>query len=177
MLLSSLIVVVLTLLLDWITPAVGGNSCGTDQNPYCKGNSALEQLCCPFPNVCYWQNGNGQPACCPAGQNCDGNYPYFTPTPTTTWVTTPTPIVVTTSCTTTTPNVITTTTWNNCHLCGTVTSAVVPVYTTVTANNPQAYTTVNGVIVVNSAPRSDFSTMLTAMLAALSALVCSLFGV
>merc|ERR1712000_480717 len=83
MLLHSLIAVLLKLLLLLLTrsPAsagtttVVGNSCGTDQNPYCAGNSVLEQLCCPYPNVCYWQNRNGDPGCCPAGQWCDGSYP------------------------------------------------------------------------------------------------------
>lgn len=44
--------------------------CNTDQNPYCAGNDQFEQLCCPYPNVCYWQNRNGDPGCCPAGQAC-----------------------------------------------------------------------------------------------------------
>ncbi|KIY01957.1 uncharacterized protein Z520_02095 [Fonsecaea multimorphosa CBS 102226] len=66
--------------------AVAQNSCGTDQNPYCAGDSTFEQLCCPYPDVCYWQNRNGDPGCCPAGQVCDGSSPYYTstlqPTPT-----------------------------------------------------------------------------------------------
>ena len=46
--------------------------CNTDQNPYCKGNSKLESLCCPYPNVCYWADRQGTPACCPAGRSCQG---------------------------------------------------------------------------------------------------------
>ncbi|KIV87011.1 hypothetical protein PV11_02584 [Exophiala sideris] len=172
MVVFSVAVVFLTLPASWIALVEGGNSCGTDQNPSCKGNSAFESLCCPSPNVCYWQN-NGQPGCCPNGESCNGNSPWTTPTttctttPTTTWSTT-------TSCMTTTP----TTTWNNCNECATtVTSQVVPVYTTVTQNAAQAYTTVNGVIYVNAGPKSEFSTILTAMMAGLSALICNIFGV
>ncbi|OAP65046.1 hypothetical protein AYL99_01018 [Fonsecaea erecta] len=61
--------------------ALAANSCGTDQNPYCAGDSTFEQICCPYPNVCYWQNRNGQPGCCPAGQVCDGSSPYYPSTP------------------------------------------------------------------------------------------------
>ncbi|KPI38514.1 uncharacterized protein AB675_4174 [Cyphellophora attinorum] len=44
--------------------------CNTDQNPYCAGNNQFEQLCCPYPNVCYWADRQGTPACCPAGTVC-----------------------------------------------------------------------------------------------------------
>ncbi|KAI1624155.1 hypothetical protein EDD37DRAFT_630323 [Exophiala viscosa] len=169
MVVFTVAVVFLTLLVAWIAPVKGGSSCGTDQNPSCKGNSALESLCCPYPNVCYWQN-NGSPGCCPYGESCNGNSPYTT---TTTCTTTPTTTWSTTTCTTTP-----TTTWNNCNECTTtITSQVVPVTTTVTENAAQAYTTVNGVVYVNAAPRSDFSRILTATMAALSALVCNIFGI
>ena len=56
-------------LLSLILPLVHAQ-CNTDQNPYCRGNDQLEQLCCPYPNVCYWQNRNGDPGCCAAGQVC-----------------------------------------------------------------------------------------------------------
>ncbi len=178
MLLHSLIAVLLKLLLLLLTrsPAsagtttVVGNSCGTDQNPYCAGNSVLEQLCCPYPNVCYWQNRNGDPGCCPAGQWCDGSYPYYSPThnPTTIWVTTPT-----STCTTTTPNVITTTTWNSCQQCVTVTSGVVPV-TTVTQGQPQ--TTANGVIIVNSTAISVAVSVWTPLIGVLLAVMCNVAG-
>lgn len=44
--------------------------CNTNQNPYCQGNGQFEQICCTYPNVCYWSNRNGDPACCPAGTDC-----------------------------------------------------------------------------------------------------------
>lgn len=47
--------------------------CNTDQNPYCAGNSQFEQLCCTYPNICYWSNRNGDPACCQAGSDCRGD--------------------------------------------------------------------------------------------------------
>ena len=55
--------------------------CNTDQNPYCAGNAQFEQLCCPYPNVCYWQNRNGDPGCCPAGQACNGGGGGYVPQP------------------------------------------------------------------------------------------------
>ena len=176
----SVVVVVLTLLAAWIAPVEAGNSCGTDQNPSCKGNSVLEAICCPYPNVCYWQN-NGSPGCCAYGQSCDGSSPNTTPTTTTTCTTTPTTTWgYCNGCATTTNycnECATTTTYCNECATTTVTSQVVPVYTTVTQNAAQAYTTVNGVIYVNAAPKSEFSTILTAMMAAMSALVCNIFGI
>lgn len=54
--------------------------CNTDQNPYCRGNNEFEQLCCPYPSVCYWADRQGTPACCAAGQVClDGGGGYVTP--------------------------------------------------------------------------------------------------
>lgn len=47
--------------------------CNTNQNPYCAGNNQFEQLCCTYPNICYWSNRNGVPACCQAGSDCRGN--------------------------------------------------------------------------------------------------------
>jgi hypothetical protein len=44
--------------------------CNTNQNPYCAGNDDFESLCCPSPNVCYWADRQGTPACCPYGQVC-----------------------------------------------------------------------------------------------------------
>lgn len=44
--------------------------CNTNQNPSCGGNILFMSLCCPSPAVCYWKNRNGEPGCCPAGQNC-----------------------------------------------------------------------------------------------------------
>lgn len=44
--------------------------CNTDQNPYCRGNDDFEAICCTYPNVCYWADREGTPACCPAGSVC-----------------------------------------------------------------------------------------------------------
>lgn len=49
------------------------SQCNTDQNPYCRGNSQFEQLCCTYPNVCYWSDRSGTPACCPAGTDCSSD--------------------------------------------------------------------------------------------------------
>ncbi|EXJ55105.1 hypothetical protein A1O7_08030 [Cladophialophora yegresii CBS 114405] len=76
-----MLLVLLTVLSGLVIQSLSQNSCGTDQNPYCAGNSIFEQLCCPYPNVCYWQNRDGTPGCCPAGQVCDGSSPYSPSTP------------------------------------------------------------------------------------------------
>lgn len=44
--------------------------CRTNENPYCAGNDDFEAICCTYPNVCYWADRQGTPACCPAGQWC-----------------------------------------------------------------------------------------------------------
>src|SRR5256885_16820768 len=49
-----------------------GQSCNTDQNPYCAGNSQFEQLCCPYPAVCYWADRYGAAGCCQPGSICTG---------------------------------------------------------------------------------------------------------
>src|SRR4051794_21736428 len=61
------------LLLYLLVGFVTGQSCNTNQNPYCSGVAQFEVLCCPYPNVCYWEDRDGQAACCPAGQNCNVN--------------------------------------------------------------------------------------------------------
>ncbi|EHY54323.1 hypothetical protein ABEF92_008776 [Exophiala dermatitidis] len=71
--------VLLMLLFTSLVRATAQDDCGTNQNPYCAGNSLLESLCCPYPNVCYWQNRDGAPGCCPQGQVCNGQ-PYNAPT-------------------------------------------------------------------------------------------------
>ncbi|KIW34545.1 uncharacterized protein PV07_01322 [Cladophialophora immunda] len=80
---GSYVFAVIVTLLSALGPrsTAAQNSCGTDQNPYCAGDSTFEQICCPYPNVCYWQNRNGEPGCCPAGQVCDGSSPYYPSTP------------------------------------------------------------------------------------------------
>jgi hypothetical protein len=192
MLVSSVCAVVLTLLAPRVlcsSTVTVANNCGTNQNPYCKGNSVLEQLCCPYPNVCYWENRNGDAACCPAGQVCDGSYPYYTPTTyiSTTPYTTTTTTTPTTWTTTQTGPITITTTENGCQECVTVTSAAGGVYTTVTSAAGQAYTTVtsaagqaystiNGVIVVNPAPRSSVVTLLSDIMAALFACAWAFIG-
>src|SRR5271154_195292 len=54
--------------------------CNTNQNPYCAGNSKFEQLCCPYPAVCYYSNRYGGVGCCQPGQKCYGNGITITPT-------------------------------------------------------------------------------------------------
>ncbi len=176
---------VLVVFLAWLSVVLPStraqNGCGTDQNPYCAGNSVLEQLCCPYPNVCYWQNRDGEPGCCPAGQVCDGSSPYYpptTPVPTTTVhpstitiTPTPTPTLAPTTVTTnpggggviivtTVPNggsTVTTTHDGHCDkACSTVTSYVGGAYSTVTSGVAGVYSTVtSGVAGVVSTVTSD----------------------
>lgn len=47
--------------------------CNTDQNPYCRGNKQFEQLCCTYPDICYWSDRSGTPACCQAGTDCSSD--------------------------------------------------------------------------------------------------------
>ena len=54
--------------------------CNTNQNPHCAGNSKFEQLCCPYPAVCYYSNRYGGVGCCQPGQKCYGNGITITPT-------------------------------------------------------------------------------------------------
>lgn len=76
----------LVLLLFAILPSqVLAQTCNTNQNPTCSGNSKFEALCCPAPNVCYWQNRYEVAGCCPAGQVCgEGNNDGGETEPTTT---------------------------------------------------------------------------------------------
>lgn len=60
----------LTLLILLTIPSLTLAQCNTDQNPYCRGNRQFEAICCPYPNVCYWADRQGTPACCSAGQVC-----------------------------------------------------------------------------------------------------------
>ncbi|KIW99764.1 uncharacterized protein Z518_10692 [Rhinocladiella mackenziei CBS 650.93] len=165
---SNGFVVFLPLLSLLVVTSVSQNSCGTDQNPYCAGNDVFEQLCCPYPNVCYWQNRDGAPGCCPAGQVCDGDTPYYTPvstlqpttitaSPTPTPTSTPAPtsqrtvvstfvggggVVVVTS----QNNVVTTTTDDGNGAYSTVTSNIGSVYSTVTSSVIGVYSTVTSVV-------------------------------
>ncbi|EXJ93738.1 hypothetical protein A1O1_02131, partial [Capronia coronata CBS 617.96] len=177
--------ILLTVLLGIVVLSLAQSNCGTNQNPYCAGNSVFEQLCCPYPDVCYWQNRDGAPGCCPQGQVCNGQA-YNPPTtvhPTTITITsstsetTPTSTLHSTVTTfvnggggvivTTQPSVVTVTTGilgggvystvtsGVVGVYSTVTSAVVGVYSTVTSELGQGYATVSGVL-VGAAPRSQY---------------------
>jgi hypothetical protein len=60
------------LLISFLVSQVRAQSCNTNQNPYCAGNSQFAQLCCPYPAVCYYADRYGAVACCQAGQICRG---------------------------------------------------------------------------------------------------------
>lgn len=150
--LPSLPLVFAAFLLNLATVSRASGPCETDQNPYCAGNAIFEQICCTYPDVCYWANRDGQPGCCPHGQVCDGLAPYSTrstwkaPITTTIRPTTVTTVIEPSTITTyegggavivtiTSQNpVVTVTTQDWCHKnpCDAVTSAVVSVYSTVT---------------------------------------------
>lgn len=183
-----LLLAVALVLFALVSPAISQSPCGTDQNPYCKGNKIFEQICCPSPNVCYWQDRDGTPGCCPAGQVCDGSSPYYpssiTPTVKTSTIH-PSTITITPTQTTngggggviiitTSPNgpsVITITTQPQTTLtgaclggCATVTSVVGGVYSTITQGAGGAYSTVTSVVgggfsTVTSGAASVFSSV------------------
>ncbi len=56
------------------------NNCNTQGNPSCAGDVRFLNICCPSPNVCYFQDRLGTPGCCDAGQIC-GNAGTNPPTP------------------------------------------------------------------------------------------------
>ncbi|EXJ92086.1 hypothetical protein A1O3_00636 [Capronia epimyces CBS 606.96] len=190
--------VLLALLFGLGVLSTAQSNCGTDQNPYCAGNSLLEQLCCPYPNVCYWQDRDGAPGCCPAGQACNGQtyVPPSTIHPTTVTITstsksTPTPTLRSTITSyvnggggvivTSQPSVITVTTDNWASevystvtsgvvgVYSTVTSVVGGVYSTVTSDVGQGFATVSGVL-VSGTPSSHFITILSPVMAVLFSL-------
>jgi hypothetical protein len=159
----SLLSLLLALALS--TSFVAAQNCATDQNPYCKGNKIFEQICCPYPNVCYWQDRSGTPGCCPAGQVCgtNGNNPPVTivPSPAPTITITPTTrtvtqgggngggggiVIITTNAPG--PSTITITTQGVCNGggCSTVTSFVGGVYSTITSDVGGAFSTVTSVV-------------------------------
>ena len=146
--------------------------CNTDQNPYCAGNDQFEQLCCPYPNVCYWQNRNGDPGCCPAGQACidgggsDQPQPQPQPQPVYSTVTTqpqqlstitsyiqqpqPTPaggIVVITEPNSPVASVISEATGGVVGVYSTITSEVGAVFSTITSDVAGAFSTVTAGVV------------------------------
>jgi hypothetical protein len=119
--------------------------CNTDQNPYCAGNSKFEQLCCPYPAVCYYANRYGGVGCCQPGQKCYGNGVTIAPTL----------ILVSTPAITQTvqPTQMTQTiqaTQNGGYSTITVTGGI-PAATVATA---VGYTTTAGVIIANDASRA-----------------------
>jgi len=162
--LSPLSLVPLTILAYLFSISGAQSPCGTDQNPYCAGNDLFEQICCSYPNVCYWANRDGQPACCPYGQVCDGVAPYTTRTtiiaPSTitsirpTTITTAPPLSTITSyvsgggivvvTVTNPPQTITSyiSGWCENGPCQTVTSGVGGVYSTITSGVVGVYSTV-----------------------------------
>lgn len=171
--------------------------CGTDQNPYCAGNALFEQLCCTYPNVCYWANRDGQPACCPYGQVCDGTAPYSTRTTIITPITI-TSIHPTTKTTAPPPSTITsynppstvtsfisgwceggpcsTVTSGAAGVYSTITSGVIGVYSTVTQEIGQAFSSVSGVLVGNAAPRTTKSATGSLIAALLLSIAWNHFG-
>jgi len=60
------------LLLAWCFHIVDGQNCNTNLNPYCA-NEVFQQLCCPYPNRCFYANRYGAVGCCPYGQDCQGS--------------------------------------------------------------------------------------------------------
>jgi hypothetical protein len=146
--LAQLLISVVRALL-FITLA-SAQSCNTDQNPYCRGNDELEQLCCPYPNVCYWQRGR-IPSCCAAGQVCLGEGGYITPQPIVTPTPEPEPEPSTITSYVTQPNnggggggvIVVTETDNDCNnACHTITSYAGGAWDTVTSEVGGAFSTV-----------------------------------
>ena len=131
---SALILIVASLLTSQVL-----SQCNTNQNPYCAGQSKFEQLCCPYPAVCYWTDRSGTPGCCQPGQVCVGNGNGVTITPTLLPVTPP--------ATTQTVGTPLATTPNGGYATLTVTGGVA-------GNTPAAYTTTAGVIVANDASQA-----------------------
>lgn len=157
--LTSSFLAVLVLLTSLLTCLTCAQSCNTDQNPYCRGNSQFEQICCPPGNICYWSNRNGDPACCQAGSDCRGDGGpgpvVITSTPNPTTLVISTSQYTTSYCppTTTTSYYITTTSqWNQWYSSSsyyttsyyTTPTYTTPVTVTVTQGQP---TQPNGVVV------------------------------
>ncbi|RMZ88484.1 hypothetical protein DV736_g4287, partial [Chaetothyriales sp. CBS 134916] len=144
--------VVRALVLCFYVSLVLSQGCNTDQNPYCKGNKQFEQLCCPYPSVCYWADRAGTPACCPAGQSCQAAGGVITaPLPTTTIYTTPVTVETASEQSTVTSYVTNPTT-----AVVVITSTQAPVesatviivskWSTLTSEIAQGYTTVTSVV-------------------------------
>jgi hypothetical protein len=130
--------------------------CNTDQNPYCRGNAQLEALCCPYPNVCYWSNRNGDPACCAYGEVCiDTAGAVVLPQP----IQTQPPAPTTTSPLSTITSYVThsqTTAGGIVVILTTTNDPIYGAYSTVTSNVAGAYSTVtSGVAGIFSTVTSD----------------------
>jgi hypothetical protein len=123
--------------------------CNTNQNPHCAGNSKFEQLCCPYPAVCYYANRYGGVACCQPGQQCYGD--GITIAPTLILASTPAPAQTVQSTQMIQP------TQNGGYSTITVTGGI-PAATVGTAIG---YTTTAGVIVANDASRAIGNTYTT----------------
>ena len=123
--------------------------CNTNQNPYCAGNSKFEQLCCPYPAVCYWSDRYGGVGCCQPGSICTGQGNGVTITPTLIPGTAPptTQTLTTETVATQTAATLVVTTQNGGYSTVTVTGGIA-------VTNPIGYTTTAGVIIANDAPRA-----------------------
>lgn len=61
--------------------ALSQGCAATSQNPHCDPSFA-NVICCPYPNVCYWENRQKTPGCCAVGQVCGvGGGGSITPQP------------------------------------------------------------------------------------------------
>jgi hypothetical protein len=78
---SSLAIALISIILYFSTYVLSQACVATSQNPYCDPSFA-NLICCPSPNVCYWADRQGTPACCAQGQVCGvGGGVYITPQP------------------------------------------------------------------------------------------------
>ena len=142
------------LLLSFLASQVLGQTCNTDQNPYCAGNSKFEELCCPYPAVCYWADRYGAIGCCQPGQICTADGATIAPTLYGTYTTYATPtastlIQLSTQGLGTTGNI------------GYSTITVTGGVAEPTAATAVRYTTTGGVIIVNDARRATESQLAT----------------
>lgn len=114
---SSHAIALISIILCFSTSVLSQGCEATSRNPYCDPSFA-NLICCPSPNVCYWADRQGTPACCADGQVCGvGGGVYITPQPTIIYATGGTQP---TSTTTLAGGVV-----------GTVTSGAVAIYSTV----------------------------------------------
>jgi hypothetical protein len=134
------------LLVSSLISHVCAQSCDTNQNPYCAGDSQFAQLCCPYPAVCYYANRYGAVGCCQPGQICRGTGATIIPVQTT-QITQIIQTTYTTQMQTTQP---TPTTQNGGYSTITITGGLAPT----TVATAIGYTTTGGVIIANDASRA-----------------------